>query len=166
MNFKKTLLIGVIFGLSVLGVVLLNKQDKKNKEIEESEAKLLNVEKEKFTSVALYPLGIHAVKTGEEWKLIEPFETDADKSAIEAILNIFSWAKIERTVSSDQTEYTDFGLNPEYGKMVLTYEGGADTLYIGDSNPTGSFLFARRGGSDVVFFNYNKFTNSVGKIVV
>ena len=151
MNFKKTLLIGVIFGLSVLGVVLLNKQDKKNKEIEESEAKLLNVEKEKFTSVALYPLGIHAVKTGEEWKLIEPFETDADKSAIEAILNIFSWAKIERTVSSDQMEYTDFGLNPEYGKMVLTYEGGADTLYIGDSNPTGSFLFARRGGSDVVF---------------
>ena len=151
MNFKTTLILLIIFGVLLAAVLFMNKEQAKKEDIEEEAKKLLNLKKEDVTEVFLSQNDIHAVKQDDQWKIISPVETDGDKSAIEGILGMFNWAKIERTISEDTSKFTDYGLNPPRAEMILVHKDGRDTLYIGDKNPIGSFVFARKGNENRVF---------------
>jgi hypothetical protein len=151
MNFRMTVILALVFSVGLLSVLLLKKQDTRRTEEKKTEGKLLSVEKEKISEIYLEPSGIHAVKDSTQWNIVSPIKTDGEKSSIDAIVNMFDWAKIERSVSSDPNEYASFGLNPERGKMVLIHGASADTFYLGDKSPTGSYVFARKSGSPDVF---------------
>ncbi len=163
MNFKTTGLFALVLAVGILAVVLLDKQDEKKEETEKLEKKLLAVEKQDISELILEPSGIHCVKDSNEWKIVAPVETDGDKSAIESIANMFSWMNIERTISSDPAEYSQFGLAPEVGKLIVIHKDGVDTLFLGDKSPTGSYVFARKGGSPDVFLTSTTLKSNVEK---
>ncbi len=151
MNFKTTGILALVLAIGIFAVVLLNKQDEKKEEMKKTQGKLLAVEKQDVSEIILEPSGIHCVKDSNEWKITAPIETDGDKGSIDAIANMFSWMRVERTISSDPAEYSVYGLDPERGKMIIVHKDGADTLYLGDKSPTGSYVFARKSGSPDVF---------------
>ncbi|MBN1997730.1 DUF4340 domain-containing protein [candidate division KSB1 bacterium] len=151
MNFKRNLVLALIFVVGVAAVYFLQKQDKKKEEAKEADEKLLVLEKDDVSELFLQPSGIHAVKDSTEWKILQPVVTDGEKSSIDALVNMFDWAKIDRIISSDPAQYADFGLQPERGRMVVVRETRSDTIWLGDKNPTGSFVFGRRSGSPDVF---------------
>jgi len=152
MNFKTTIVLALIFVVGLAAVLMMNKHEAKVEEQKKVEGKLLDIDKDKVKEIILEPSGIHAVKdSSNEWKIIEPVKTDGDKSSINAIANMFSWAKIDRVVSSDTSDYAEFGLKPERGKMIIVHDAGSDTIYLGDKTPTKSYVFARKNSSPDVF---------------
>lgn len=163
MNFRTTIIMALIFVLGLAAVLLVNKRDEKKAETTEIEGKLLNIDKNKVNEIKLQPADIHIVKDGETWKIVSPVETEGDKSSIDGLINMFDWVKVERVVSSDPADYTDFGLVPGYGKMIISSDSTTDTLYVGDKNPTGSFVFARRSGSADVFVTTTSLQTNIEK---
>ncbi len=163
MNFRTTIILALIFIIGIGGVLMLKKQDAKKVEEKKSEGKLLTVEKDKITDIYLEPSGIHAVKDSTRWRIVAPVKTDGEKSSLDAILNMFDWGKVERVVSSDPNEYASFGLQPGRGKMTLVHSAGADTFYLGDKNPTGSYVFARKSGSPDVFLVTTSLESNIQK---
>jgi hypothetical protein len=163
MNFKTTLVLALILVIGITGVLFLKKQDKKREDIKQKEGKLLTIDKEKIKEIFLEPSNIHIVKDSTEWKIVSPVQTDGDKSSIDAVVNMFDFAKIERTVSADPTQYASFGLNPPQGEMIIVHDKGADTLFMGDKTPTGSFVFARRSGSPEVIMTTTSLQSNIEK---
>jgi len=163
MNFKTTGLLAVILAIGIAIVLVLDKQDEKKEEEEKREGKLLNIEKEEVQELYLEPSGIHCVKDSLEWDILAPVETAGDKSSIDAVVNMFSWANIERQISEDTTEYPIFGLEPPRGKMILVHSEGRDTLFLGDKSPTGSYVFARKSGSPQVFLTTTTLQSNIEK---
>jgi len=163
MNFRTTIILALIFIIGIGGVLLLKKQDAKKEEEKKSEGKLLTIEKDKITDIYLEPSGIHAVKDSVRWSIVAPVKTDGEKSSLDAILSMFDWGKAERIVSSDPNEYASFGLKPERGKLVLVHSAGADTFYLGDKSPTGSYVFARKSGSPDVFLVTTSLESNIQK---
>lgn len=163
MNFKTTIILAVIFAIGLGVISLMNKHEAKVQEEKKSEGKLLNITKEKIKEIILEPSGVHAVKDSNEWKIIAPVKTDGDKSSLDAIANMFNWAKIERVVSSDSSEYPEFGLAPEKGKLIVVHDAGSDTIYLGDRTPTNSYVFARKSGSPDVFLTTTSLQTYVEK---
>ncbi|RPI00891.1 MAG: DUF4340 domain-containing protein, partial [Calditrichaeota bacterium] len=164
MNFKITGILALFLTLGIVAVIFLNKQEKQKEETKKTEEKLLNIEKEQVTDIYLQPSAIHCQKdSAVGWKILSPIQTDGDKSAIDGLLGMFSYAKIERTVSSDPAEYNTYGLHDAAARMVLTHQKGTDTLYVGDSSPTGSFVFARKSGSPDVFLTSTTLQSNVRK---
>ena len=151
MNFKTTLILAIVFIVLLAAVLFMNKEQAKKDEIKEEAKKLLNLKKEDVTEIFLSANNIHAVKEDDQWKITSPVETDGDKSAIEGVLGMFNWAKIERTISHDTSEFANFGLEPPIAEMILVHKDGKDTLFVGDKTPTGSFVFARKGSEVKVF---------------
>ncbi len=158
MNFKTTLVMAIVFAIGVATVLFLNKSDKEKKEQEQIAGKLLTVEKEIIDQIIIEPLGIHLVKDVNNWKISKPIEYAADNSAVNSITSLFGWANMERTVSSDPSQYSNFGLSPAKGKLIIGHESVLDTFFIGDKTPTEANLFARRSGSNDVFLT----TTSLG----
>ena len=163
MNFKTTGILALVLAIGIVAVILLDKKDERQEEAEQIESKLLNIEKEDVAEIILQPSGIHCVKDSNEWKIVEPVRTDGDKSAIDAIANMFSHAEIERTIASDPAEYDVYGLDPAQGKLILIHSEGSDTLYLGDKSPTGSFVFARKSGSPDVFLTTTTLQTNIEK---
>lgn len=163
MNFKTTGLLALVLAVGIFAVIMLDKQDDKKEEAEKLEGRLLAVEKENISEIILHPSGIHCVKDSNEWKIVSPVETDGDDSSIDAIANMFSWTNIERIISSDPAEYKIYGLSPERGHMVVVHSEGADTIYVGDKSPTGSFVFARKSGLADVFLTSTTLQSNIEK---
>ncbi len=151
MNFKTTGILAIILALGIGGVLLMNKQDARKKEEKKLEEQVLKLETAEVTKVQLLPAGIECVKDSADWRITAPITTDADKYAVEAVINAVKSAQKERLISSDPAEYAVFGLAPAQAELVLTRPGRVDTLYIGDESPTGSYIFARLSGSPDVF---------------
>ncbi|MBN1464266.1 DUF4340 domain-containing protein, partial [candidate division KSB1 bacterium] len=165
MNFKTTGILALVLCIGIAAVVLLNKQDVKKEAADKIEGRLVNIEADSISAIILQPSGIHCLRDSSEWKIIAPIETGGDKSSIEAIGNMFSWAKIERTISSDPADYHEYGLDPERGALILVHKNGTDTLYLGDKSPTGSYVFARKSGSPDVFLTTTSLQSNIEKLL-
>jgi len=163
MNYRTTLIMAFVFCVGLAAVLLIKNQDTKKAEEKESAGKLLDIDKAAITELILEPTALHFIKDGENWNIINPVETDGDKAAVDAILNMFDWAKIERTIATDSVEYADYGLAPEIGKMIVVHEGTVDTLFVGENTPTGSFVFARKNGSPEVFLTTTSLQTNIQK---
>jgi len=163
MNYKTTGLLALVLAIGIVAVVLLDKQDDKKAKVEKAQGRLIAVEKQDISELVIEPAGIHCIKDSNDWKITQPVATDGDKSSIDAIANMFSWMKIERTISSDPSEYDVYGLNPERGKIIVAHNDQADTVYLGDKSPTGSFVFARKSGSPDVFLTSTTLKSNIEK---
>ncbi len=151
MKFRTTLILAIILALGIAGVVMMQKRDAQKEEAKKSEGKILTYWGEKIKEIIIQPSGIHAVRDSAGWNIIEPVRTEGEKGTLDAVANMFEWAKMEKVVSSDPSEYASFGLQPPRAVLVVKSDETQDTLYVGDRSPVGSFVYARKGGSTDVF---------------
>ncbi len=163
MRFRNTLILAVILLAGIVSVKYLNKKDAKKEEFKKSDEKILAIEPGKIKELWLQPGEVHAVRDSLEWRLISPIQTAGDKSTLDAIVNMFDWAKKERIISSDPQDYADFGLQPERSRVVVKQDEKLDTVYVGDKNPTGSFVFARKAGFADVFLTTTSLESNTQK---
>lgn len=163
MRFRNTLILLVILALGIWSVTYLNKRDVKKEESKKANEKLLNLSSGRIQELWLEPGDFHAIRDSVEWRIVSPIQTLGDKSALDAIANLFDWAKTERVVSSNPSEYGEFGLRPEYKRLIVRHSTQIDTFYVGDTNPTGSFVYAYKSGSGDVFLTTTSLKTNIDK---
>jgi len=90
-------------------------------------------------------------KQGDSWKLTAPLRTDADKEAIEGVLNSVDFARVERRLGKE-SDRKQFGLDPPRASLTIEATSGAaaPTLEIGDGSAIGGSYYALLPGSGVV----------------
>ncbi len=89
-------------------------------------------------------------RDGESWRILSPVVSTGDRSAVGDLVSTISRAKSERAIDGIE-DWSDYGLgHPELTVIVFPDSGKADTLLLGDVNPTGAFLYVRRPGQDRV----------------
>ncbi|NOY77568.1 MAG: DUF4340 domain-containing protein [Calditrichaeota bacterium] len=150
MKTKNTLILLVILiAISAYVYFYEIKGGEERKKEKEAAAELLPIKKDDVSEVILERpadhVRIHAKKTDDQWKIIEPIETEGDKFAIEGLINSVLNSKVNRVVAHDTSSLQDFGLKPPEGIIILSTKSGQhDTIFVGSKNPTGSFLFIRK----------------------
>src|SRR5262249_16483915 len=72
-------------------------------------------------------------KQGETWKITQPLAADADKDAVEGLLNSLETARIQRRLGTEQ-DRKSFGLEPPKATLAIESTAGGEvtTLLVGD----------------------------------
>jgi hypothetical protein len=117
--------------------------------------RLVSVEEEEITAVTvLRPSGLPGVppesliveRDGDAWRLLSPVRSAGDRTAVKNLVSEIAKAKAERSVA-DVSDWGDYGLaDPKFTVFIASRQSTADTLMIGDGNPTGDFVFVRKPG--------------------
>ena len=164
MKFKTTGILAAILAVLVVIVYFGDvKRSEKKKQVEEKESKLVQVEPDSIREIILKPSGIHLVKQKDQWEILEPVYTRADRSAVQGIVSTFRWAKRYRTVASDSVNFADYGLAPPRYDIILVHSAGKDTIHLGDKTPTGTYVFARMNHENKVFTTTTSLLNHAKK---
>lgn len=167
MRFKNTLVVFLIFlGLAAWVYFQEIKGGKRREEAKERSAKLMLFEKGDVQSFRLKSQEEEIVcqRYGDEWKITKPVETQGDKSVIDGLVSRLEGARIERVVEEVPLDVGKFGLKEPKLEVELTYEGGnRDTLWLGDKNPTNSFVYLQRSGPKKVLLASSGLLTSLGK---
>jgi hypothetical protein len=80
----------------------------------------------------------------EDWRLLSPVNDRGDKSTLSSLVTSLTDLKAERE-DRDVQSFADFGLDPaQFTVIAGSADGKSDTLYLGQKNPSGSFLYARK----------------------
>ncbi len=90
-------------------------------------------------------------KQGESWKIIEPLQADADKDAVEGLVNSLEFAKIDRHLGPEG-DLKPYGLEPPKASVTLetAAPGAAPALLVGDASPIGGSYYALLPGTKEV----------------
>ncbi|MFQ6112812.1 MAG: DUF4340 domain-containing protein, partial [bacterium] len=163
---KNTLFLAVI--LVALGAYVYFyeiKGGEKRRAAAEKARQVFQVDKDSISSIVLQPSNIHLQKVGDSWEITEPVRAKTEEWVLNSLINSLAGAEKERTVVEAPADYSTYGFSDTSGQIIFQYSGKTDTLYIGERNPTGSFVFARKGGSPEIFLTNNDFFNSVKKSV-
>ncbi len=91
-------------------------------------------------------------KTDGKWMLVEPVATDADDSAVTALLGGLTSLEVTREVEPKAANLADFGLAGPKADITFTAKGGVTgRVRLGDQTPAGSDLYAVKGDESRVF---------------
>jgi len=91
-------------------------------------------------------------RTGNGWQITEPLNTAGDRTAIERILQTLDQAEKHRTVTDSATDLSPFGLDPPRVTMEINgLEGPVGIIHLGQKNPIGSHVYARKDGQPAVY---------------
>lgn len=91
-------------------------------------------------------------KDGTAWKLTAPIEATASDADASSLAGALGGIEITRVVDPNPASLAEFGL--EKPRIQVDFKGKdqpAGHLYIGDKNPTGAGLYARRNDEKQVF---------------
>jgi hypothetical protein len=83
-------------------------------------------------------------KEGSHWRVVAPVRAEGDDVTIERVLKDVAEAKIDRTVAAHTANPATFGL-AEPVTIVIADGARREAVQVGKENPTGGFVFARRG---------------------
>lgn len=87
-------------------------------------------------------------RDGESWRILSPVVSPGDRGEVDNLVSAVSRAKSERGMEGIE-DWAAYGLTrPELSVFVFPDSGKADTLLLGDLNPTGAFIYVRRPGQD------------------
>ncbi len=99
---------------------------------------------------------IHAVRDGEEWRLLEPVSDLADRDHLRSLISNLNSLRVEEFVGAD-TDPAAMGLDtPQYGVTLVRTEGSAPVeLEFGASRERdgATQVACRRGGTDMFWVN-------------
>lgn len=88
------------------------------------------------------------------WRLEKPVQAPADSATIEVVLNNLLGLSRERAVEGNPADLAPYGLKEPDIEIALKSNKTKvveQNLYLGDKNPTGSFLYVRQGNKPEVF---------------
>ena len=92
-------------------------------------------------------------REGDGWRLIEPVQATADGSEVASLLRTLLEAREERRIEEAPTGLADYGLDQPPLHLSMTLKGGTTlpTLLLGDVNPNGRSVYAKRSDQPAVF---------------
>jgi len=90
-------------------------------------------------------------KTSDQWAMVRPVESKANKKRVEGLLSVFNYG-IVRKIDERPSDYGQYGLDrPEIEFSVKVGDDNAPmTLFIGSDNPTKISCYARIKDDPVV----------------
>jgi hypothetical protein len=96
---------------------------------------------------------IVVTREGAGWRLAEPVQAKGDKVEINALLHTVLGASRERTIEEQPTRLGEYGLDPPAIRVTLTLKGdkALPALLLGDKNPSGLSVYAKREDHPAVF---------------
>jgi uncharacterized protein DUF4340 len=88
-------------------------------------------------------------RQGEGWILTQPLRADADKDAVEGLLNSLEFARVERRLGTGG-DRKSYGLDPPRASVTIetTQPGDPRTLLIGEVSPIGGSCYALLPGTN------------------
>jgi hypothetical protein len=88
---------------------------------------------------------VHLERDGDDWRLVEPVDYPADGAAVRSLLRSVDGLDIERSLSADEVEAADYGLDdPPLGLELVAKDGTRHTLAIGGETALGGRRAVRR----------------------
>ena len=152
MKGRSTLiLLGLLIALSAYVYIIEYKGKEKKEKAVELASRVSLWSKEEISGLILKQAGevIRFQREGENWRIITPVHTDADKYAADELVSAVTSSVIEREILAE--DLAAFGLAIPSYTLILEKSGSiTDTLYFGEKNPTGTYFFMRRSGEDRV----------------
>jgi len=127
----------------------------KQKQKEEKEKEIFTLTKNDVKEVTVVKKDgrFKAIKEGDSWKLVEPFETSGDKNNWDGVVGSLVEGKKQRVIEKDAKDWKPYGLDAPPLQVTLSGVGGAtaSTILFGKQTPTsGKYYAAIAGGSDVI----------------
>ena len=92
-------------------------------------------------------------REGDGWRLVEPVQATADSSEVASLLHTLLEAREERRIEEAPKSLADYGLEHPSLHLSMTLKGGKTlpALLLGDLNPNGRSVYAKRPDQPVVF---------------
>jgi len=130
--------------------------DKKEAQLKEARTKIYNLSADRITAIKYRNGGkeFRLVRSApDEWRLVEPIQTPADRWEVEGMLDAVLKGEKDRVFDEPVENLAEFGLDrPE---IALTLMSGSEilapTLALGHKNPMGFLYYARLGEAGEVF---------------
>jgi hypothetical protein len=136
----------------------------REKDVEKSK-KLLSIDEEQIHKVTVKRQAdtLAFERNGDVWNIVKPIKAQGDKYAVKNLVTEVAGAKSEREIP-DISNWADYGLaNPKFSVFVQSKTGQMDTLFVGDNNPTGSFLYVKKPRKLNVMMAGTALSTSLGK---
>lgn len=115
---------------------------------EGKKAKLLPIEKDKVSAIALtFPdRKIRLERRDGHWQLVEPIKARADDAAVKSLIGSIANARVERTLEELPKDLKPFGLSPPKPIVRLTLADGTElpALQVGGTTKVGIKTYVRK----------------------
>lgn len=167
MNFKTTIVIGVLLVLiGAYAYFIEYKGGEKKKEKEEQSKVLLEIKKDDVASIKLVNAGktieIHPAGK-DKWDITAPLKTRADESTIGSLLGNLEKLKYKDIVSEKPSDLKQYELSPPSGEITIGLKkGGERVLKLGARSPVDSVRYAQLSGDPRVYTIDNSVADSAG----
>jgi len=147
----------VLVGAAAAAVAVALRVEKKGDEEKtrkETEEKLLSFDRAKVRELTVEAKGgsVRLVKAGEGWRITAPVEADAERYAVDAILDKLATVRRRSEVAAaDAGGFERFGLDRPSVRVAAGLEGGGSTvLSLGETNSFDGSIFARADSGPAV----------------
>ncbi|MEJ2108837.1 MAG: DUF4340 domain-containing protein [Acidobacteriota bacterium] len=156
MRFKGTwILLLVCLALGCFIYFYEIKGGEEREKAKEAEKRFWMIEGNQIKQIELLPPDetiVAARKNADEWIIQKPRELEADSDELNQLAGKAAELKFESVLEETDPDLSAFGLDPARSSVVITTETGEKhSLYIGDTNPTGSRTYAKVSGRDEIF---------------
>ena len=150
MKWKNLAIVAAILAALVAWVYFYEiKGEKTREEAAEKEKKIFQFEEKDIAQITINnPEGQFVLqKDKENWRLVQPLSTKADKSSADSLASDIAQAKSERSLDDPNPNFKNFGLEPPVVKLsVKLGSGQTHELELGDKDFSSSSVFARIPG--------------------
>jgi hypothetical protein len=150
MKWKNLAIVSAIFAALLSWVYFYEiKGEKKREEAAEKQKKVFQFEEKDVKQLTIKnPEGEFVLqKDKDNWQLIKPLASKADKSSADSLASDIASAKSERTIEEAGLNFKNFGLEPPPVKLTAKLNDGKSyELELGDKDFSSSSVFARIPG--------------------
>jgi Domain of unknown function (DUF4340) len=154
MKWKNLAIVVAIFAALFAWVYFYEiKGEKKREEAVEKEKKIFQFEEKDIAQINVKNADGEFVlqKDKDNWKLVQPLATKADKSSADSLASDIAQAKTDRTLDEPNPNFKNFGLEPAVVKLTVKLGSGqTHQLELGDKDFSSSSVFARIPGQNKI----------------
>ena len=155
MKWKNLAIVAVVFAALFCWVYFYEiKGEKTREETAEKEKKIFQFEEKDIAQITVKNAEGEFVlqKDKDNWKLVQPLTTKADKSSADSLASDVSQAKSERALDEPNPDFKNFGLEPAAVKLTVKLGSGqTHELELGDKDFSSSSVFGRIPGQNKIF---------------
>ena len=170
-DFKKSVLKTVVAVLVLAGVGSYAyfyefKKGGEEKKKEEEAKRIFSFQKDQVVEMEVTTGGRSALlkKSDGVWKIVKPVAVDADRSAVEGIINAMETFKVERMIEDKPSDLSAYGLDvPRTAVMLKTEDGRMSTLIFGVQNQFDNTWYVMKDGAPKVYQAPSSVRNSIDK---
>lgn len=154
MKWKNLAIVAAIFAALFAWVYFYEiKGEKTREEAAEKQKKIFQFEEKDIAQITVKNAEGEFVlqKDKDNWKLVQPLATKADKSSADSLASDMAQAKTDRTLDEPNPNFKNFGLEPAGVKLTVKLGSGqTHELELGDKDFSSSSVFGRIPGQNKI----------------